>query len=100
MIVLSGTFTAKPGTEATLIALAAALLPQSRAEAGCVRYDFLQDAILPGRFVFFEVWRSRSDLNEHFEKPYFKTFATAFPALIDGKAEILTYEAPQAIPAF
>jgi quinol monooxygenase YgiN len=100
MIVLSGTFTAKPGAAATLVTLAAALLPPSRAEPGCIRYDFLQDALNPSRFVFFELWQTRRDLNEHFEKPYFKVFAEQFPALIEGEAEIVTYESPGPIPAF
>jgi quinol monooxygenase YgiN len=100
MIILSGTFSAKAGAESTLIALASVLLPLSRAEAGCMRYDFLQDPIDPSRFVFFELWKSRNDLNAHFQKPYFKSFAEKFPSLIEGEAEILTYEAPQAVPAF
>jgi quinol monooxygenase YgiN len=100
MLVLSGTFTAKQGSEAKLIELAAALLPPSRTESGCLRYDFLQDAVAPGRFVFFEVWQCRSDLDQHFQKPYFKIFAAAFPALIEGEAEILTYQTDGATPAF
>jgi quinol monooxygenase YgiN len=94
MLVLSGTFTAKPGCEAQLIALAADLLPPSRAEPGCLRYDFLRDAIDPARFVFFELWYDRSALTQHFETAHFQRFATAFPDLIEGEAEILTYETP------
>lgn len=100
MIVLSGTFTAKAGAESQLIKLAAELLPLSRNEPGCMRYDFLRDPLNPGRFVFFELWKSRNDLNEHFQKSYFKAFAAEFPALIEGSAEILTYETPGAVPAF
>jgi quinol monooxygenase YgiN len=99
MLVLSGTFTAQASAKASLIALAAELLPQSRAEPGCLRYDFLQDPLFPRRFVFFELWRSRADLDAHFQQPYFKAFAEKFPSLIEGQAEILTYETPGAVPA-
>jgi quinol monooxygenase YgiN len=100
MLVLSGTFTAKRGSEAKLVELAAALLPQSREESGCLRYDFLQDALAPSRFVFFEVWKSREDLEQHFQKPYFRVFAAEFPSLIEGQAEILTYQTDGPVPAF
>jgi quinol monooxygenase YgiN len=100
MIVLSGTFIAKPDATAVLVNMATTLLPLSRAEAGCIRYDFLQDALIPQRFVFFELWKTRDDLNAHFQTPHFKEFAAKFPLLIDGEAEILTYEALQAVPAF
>lgn len=100
MIVLSGTFKAKPGSESMLINLASDLLPLSRQETGCIRYDFLQDPIDKSRFVFFELWQSQSDLKEHFQKPYFKSFAEVFPQLIEGEAEIVTYETEGAVPAF
>ncbi len=99
MIVLPGTFTAKPGAKAQLVTMAQALIPPSRAEEGCMRYDFLEDAITPGRFLFFELWRSREDLNAHFQQPYFKAFAQDLPVLIEGLAEIVTYETAGAFAA-
>jgi quinol monooxygenase YgiN len=100
MLVLSGTFTAKADKKDELVALAAVLLPQSRKEPGCLRYDFLQDALNPERFVFFELWKSRDDLNAHFQTPHFQSFAQAFPEMIVGEAEILTYETAGPAPAF
>jgi quinol monooxygenase YgiN len=89
MLVLSGTFTAKADKKDELVALAAMLLPQSRKKPGCLRYDFLQDALIPERFV-----------NAHFQTPHFQSFAQAFPELIVGEAEILTYETAGPAPAF
>lgn len=100
MLVLSGTFKAVEGAQATLIAMAKDLLPLSRSEAGCIRYDFFQDPIDPQRFLFFELWRTREDLRAHFEKPYFKIFAERLPALTVEDAEIVTYETSGATPAF
>lgn len=100
MLVLSGTFTCKPGAAPTLVALARDLLPKSRAEDGCIRYDFLQDPIVPERFVFFELWRDQAALAAHFTQPHFKKFGDAFPGLIVGAAEIVTYETPGPQPAF
>jgi quinol monooxygenase YgiN len=100
MIVLSGTLNIKSGSESKLIDLADMLLPQSRSEPGCIRYELLVDAMNPTRFVFFELWRSRNDLNEHFEKEYFKIFADALPELVDAPPEIVTYETPGPVSAF
>ncbi len=100
MIVLTGTFIAQPDASAKLIALAKTLVPLSRQEPGCMRYDFLLDPLTPGRFVFFELWRSRDLLNAHFQQSYFKNFADQLPSLIVGDAEILTYESEDPVSAF
>ena len=100
MVVLSGTFTAQPNASAKLMALAKTLVPISRQEPGCMRYDFLQDPLKPDRFVFFELWRNRDTLNAHFQKPYFKAFADQLPSLIVGDAEILTYESEDPVSVF
>ena len=100
MLVLSVTLTAKPEAGKALIALAAEVAPLSRAEPGCIRYDFLQSPHEPDQFVCFELWKSRADLDEHFQTPHFKTLAERLPALIVGEAEILTYETDGPKPAF
>ena len=100
MLVLSATFTAKPHARPALLDMAAMLIPLSRAEPGCLRYDFLQSPHEPNQFVFFELWKSRADLDEHFQKPYFKILEARLPELIEGEAEILTYETSGPKPAF
>lgn len=100
MLVLSATFTAKPDATAALLDLAAMLTPLSRAEPGCIRYDFLQAPLDPRQFVFFELWKDRAALDAHFATPYFLTLAAQLPSLIEGQAEIVTYETPGPRPAF
>ncbi|MBJ7311350.1 putative quinol monooxygenase [Rugamonas sp. CCM 8940] len=100
MLVHSVTFTAKPDAIPALLDLGAMLVPLSRAEPGCVRYDFLQEPHNPQRFVFFELWKSRADLDAHFAMSYFKTLDERLPSLIEGGAEILTYAIEGPKPAF
>lgn len=100
MLVLSASFTARPDATPALLELAAMLMPLSRAEPGCLRYDFLQAPHAPNQFMFFEWWQSRADLDAHFDTPYFKILAEKLPSLIEGEAEILTYETPGPQPAF
>jgi len=56
-------------TEAKQAALA--IIADSRAEDGCLNYDFhqsLDDATL---FFWHETWANKAALDAHFEKPYF-----------------------------
>lgn len=72
--------------------MAAALVAISNTEEGCISYGFFEDQITPGQFLFFEKWKSREAIGEHFEKPYFKDFAERFPAMIEGEATIEIHE--------
>ena len=49
-----GTVVAKPETREELQAILAAQVEPTRAEAGCVNYDFHADAKDPCVFVFYE----------------------------------------------
>lgn len=87
-IVLAGRFTAKAARRDELVALAQSMLAPSRAEDGCVSYDFLEEVGAPGNFLFFERWRDKAALDTHFAGAGFAKFAQAFPALIEGDADI------------
>lgn len=99
MVILSASFKAKDGVRAELVKAVAELAALSRAEEGCIRYDFHEDALRPGFYLFFELWRSREDLELHFQKPYFLAFREAVPHFVDGAPEILTYDTPGAVAA-
>ncbi|MFU6378444.1 putative quinol monooxygenase [Metapseudomonas otitidis] len=55
-------------------ALFRAYVEPSRAEAGCLEYHMLRDAQDPTLFIFFEVWRSRADLEFHAALPHMQAF--------------------------
>lgn len=77
-----GTVVAKPETRAELQAILAAQVAPTRAEAGCLNYDFHADASDPCVFVFYENWRTQQDLDEHLTKPHLKP-------LFDCQGELL-----------
>lgn len=59
-----------------------ALVPQSRAEAGCIQYDLHVDVSDPARFVVYEIWRDQAALDQHAGSAHFQTFLkTAEPLL-------------------
>lgn len=53
----------------------------THAEAGCLTYEIFESE--DGRLFLFETWRSRADLEAHFEKPYIKNFRALAPSLTD-----------------
>ncbi|TCD13351.1 putative quinol monooxygenase [Oricola cellulosilytica] len=77
-----GTVVAKPETRAELHEILIAQVAPTRAEAGCVNYEFHSDANDPCVFVFYENWKTRADLDEHLTKPHLKP-------LFDRQGELL-----------
>ncbi len=92
MFIISGEFQVKEERREELIEMSLNLIPLSLSEAGCISYSFLEDCARPGTFLFFERWKSRSDISDHFGKSYFKDFAEKFPDMISGDAIIEIHE--------
>jgi len=75
MLILIAKFKTKPEFRTQMIELAKDAITPSNNEEGCMIYEFLQDPFDPDSFTFYEKWRSREDLELHFEEPHFKEFA-------------------------
>lgn len=69
-VTIIGTVRARPETRMELAALLAGQVTPTRAEAGCINYDFHVDAADPCCFVFYENWRSQADLDAHLAMPH------------------------------
>ena len=69
-VTIIGTVTAKPETRDELLALLATQVAPTRAEPGCINYDFHIDASDPCCFVFYENWQSLNDLDAHLAMPH------------------------------
>lgn len=54
----------------------------SRREAGCVRFDILQQADDPSRFTFIEMFKSEEDGAAHQETNHFKKWLEEAPTLM------------------
>ena len=92
MLIVYGSFQCKPEQVEEMRRMSLDLVAVSAKEQGCILYRFLEDAGAPGSFVFFEKWRSREDLEAHFQQSYFKDFADRFPSMIVGDALIEAHE--------
>ena len=69
MYTIIATLTARPETREELASLLMALVAPTRAEAGCINYDFHVDAADPCVFVFYENWTDRAALDAHLAMP-------------------------------
>jgi quinol monooxygenase YgiN len=67
---LIGTVVAKDETREELRKILADQVAPTRAEAGCINYDFHVDVDDPNVFVFYENWRSKADLDAHLKTPH------------------------------
>ena len=92
MLILIAKFKTKPECRKQMTELAKDAITPSNNEEGCMIYEFLQDPFDPDSFTFYEKWRSREDLELHFEEPHFKEFAEKVPELIEGEPILTSYE--------
>jgi quinol monooxygenase YgiN len=82
---------AKPGKEAELERQMLALIEPTRKEEGCVQYDLHRNTEEPGRFVFYENWKSRELLDRHLQSPHLQAFASAARDLLREPMRVMTY---------
>ena len=70
MYTILGTVTARPETRDELHQLLMAQVAPTRAEAGCINYDYHGDAADPCAFVFYENWINKAALDAHLAMPH------------------------------
>jgi quinol monooxygenase YgiN len=67
----------QPGTRDEVLARAPAAQAATRAEPGCIAYDFFTCTDDPDRLVFVESWTSKADHDRHMQEQHTKNW-TAF----------------------
>jgi quinol monooxygenase YgiN len=86
------TFQARPGKETDLRAALIRLLAPTRKEAGCVSYDVHQSADDPAKFLFYENWRSKEDLDAHMKSPHLQKLVPRVDELCVAFPQIKQWE--------
>ena len=88
MYTIIGTVTALPETREELATLLAAQVAPTRAEEGCINYDFHVDPGDPCVFVFYENWTSRAALDAHLEMPHLRPLFSQLDRLLARPVDI------------
>jgi quinol monooxygenase YgiN len=87
-----GMVVAKNETREELREILTAQIAPTRAESGCINYDFHVDAEDPNVFMFYENWRSKADLDAHLKAPHLKPLFGRLDELLARPVEIKFYE--------
>lgn len=87
-VTIIGTVVARPEAREELQKLLAAQVEPTRAEPGCLNYDFHADAADPCTFVFYENWRSQADLDAHMGMPHLRPLLSQVDRLLARPVEI------------
>ena len=83
---------AKTGQQGQLRQELQRLVGPTRAEAGCVSYDLHESATQPGLFMFYEVWKSDSDLDAHFQTPHMLAISELLPELLQEPFDLTKWK--------
>jgi quinol monooxygenase YgiN len=67
---------------------ALAIVAASRAEAGCLNYDFHQSIDDPCLFLWHETWTGREAIEAHANSAHFKEFSAAIEDLTEEPLEV------------
>src|SRR6186997_3644909 len=89
---------ARPETIEEVRRILLSLLEPSRAEAGCLKYELLQNADDPTDFTFVETFASEDALRLHAAAPYIAGLAPKLKELVARPAEVSRYTAIAADP--
>ena len=88
MYTILGTVTARPETRDELHKLLVAQVAPTRAEAGCINYDYHVDAADPCTFVFYENWINKAALDAHLAMPHLQPLFSQLDRLLARPVDI------------
>lgn len=83
-----GTVVAKPEKREELLRILSAQVAPTRAEAGCINYDFHSDTADPNVFVFYENFASREALDDHLKQPHLRPLTNRIDNLLAKPVDI------------
>jgi len=83
---------AKDGMEEDVRQGLLSLARQTKSEEGCIDYELHQSVDDKALFMFYENWRSKEDLDKHFEMPYLTSFLQKADQILSQPADVTLWE--------
>jgi quinol monooxygenase YgiN len=77
MIIVAGTFTVPPEQHEAMVEAIGDLVAPTRAESGCLDFEFWADLQQRGRFHVFELWAGEAPFAAHLATPHLGAFREA-----------------------
>lgn len=91
MIIVHGTIPLKSGCRDQALVLARTMVELTRAEEGCISYDFYVALSDPDTLMLFQEWSSMESLMAHFQTSHMEDFLKQLPDLVDGEITTKRY---------
>jgi PTH1 family peptidyl-tRNA hydrolase len=88
MKIITVEFKATPKHRNAVIHLCRSMVDPSRAEKGCISYNFYQNLADEDSFFFFEEWKDQRAIDDHVKTKHYIDFVPKFNSLILGKADL------------
>lgn len=82
----------RPDAWEIFVAAATACIEATRHEPGCLGYEFHESLTMPCRFVSFESWETRADIDRHMGSEHMVAFLTATRACVTAPPVIEVVE--------
>lgn len=97
-VVIIGQFRMPPENMEAARPLMRKVMEASRAEQGCVQYNYAEDVLDPGLIRVSEVWHSRDHLMAHARSEHMATWGTERVGLGLTGRDITVYETDEGTP--
>ena len=92
MIIVHGVFPIKPESREDALEVMRRMAAASRAETGCISYEFYVGLTDPNTLLLFQEWESVDALQGHFETSHMDEFLALLPDVLDGEVSTRRYE--------
>ncbi|MBT8240207.1 MAG: antibiotic biosynthesis monooxygenase [Acidimicrobiia bacterium] len=92
MLILSGTVKMNPDDIAVIKDAALTMIAATRAEDGCIEYEFSEVIGEPGTMRIFERWESVDALKAHFVAPHMAVWQDALKGATVHERDLARYE--------
>ena len=92
MIIVHGTFPVKSERRDEALQLMRRMAIASRAEVGCISYEFYIALSDPNTLLLFQEWDSVDSLQGHFDTEHMEEFLRELPEVLNGEVTTRRYE--------
>jgi quinol monooxygenase YgiN len=92
MIIVHGTFPVKPELRDAALKMMRRMATASKAESGCITYEFYVGLTDPNTLLLFQEWESVDALQGHFETGHMESFLRKLPDVLNGEVSTRRYE--------
>jgi quinol monooxygenase YgiN len=91
MIIVHGTIPLKPDARELALELARTMAEATRAELGCLSYEFYVGLSDPNTLLLFQEWESMEALMGHFQTEHMDAFLKELPNVVSGEITTKRY---------